>query len=545
MAESKSTQSFYPQGNIAGQAVNDFIGLQGERVAKDTLLQKQQQAVQVAEAKAQGDVQKEQMKQYAKVIENQRKAQEAQRTAEQKMLNDLPIDDGGLFRSHSDPILGMVDQFSSDYGNIIEAKGMDYAVSMSKQIDAFTTQLESLHGKNIAKGLNLTTQAGRAITGQPGMVEAYDDTMFQNNMSELNTPGRFEGFIDENYTLMVRDTKSGQSLPAEEWTRGQLETVGQRFISQPKLNYNQTVDELFSEQTLNDKGSKRVPGYATNTARLENFFDTHLGGEDPTSDPIFMTAISQHALNEEIPVSQVLAEQSEIAEAVNGFKEDWTKRMQGLVSSEPAKKTGSSKATGEQVVESEGFDVKTQNPIMLEEAKSMFMMGEGSIDSQVEFMTGVAQMPSGVRIQAPALLPGITDGSSQVTIQNASFSDNGDLYLNVSGTFDKIVTEGVPEAGIDPVTKPGLDSRGTVIQLGDNTHTEALQAIGGKLLSETESTEVQKFYAGLDGFDQAAYYVGLIALSKGTNPEFEKKVRKAVEDMGGVDYEKLQAELSQ
>lgn len=545
MAESKSTQSFYPQGNIAGQAVNDFIGLQGERVAKDTLLQKQQQAVQVAEAKAQGDLQKEQMKQYAKVIENQRKAQEAQRTAEQKMLNDLPIDDGGLFRSHSDPILGMTDQFSSAYGDIIEAKGMDYAVSMSKQIDAFATQLESLHGKNISKGLNLTTQAGRAITGQPGMVEAYDDVMFQNNMSELNTPGRFEGFIDENYTLMVRDTQSGQSSPAEEWTRGQLETVGQRFISQPKLNYNQTVDELFSEQTLNDKGSKRVPGYATNTARLENFFETHLGGEDPTSDPIFMTAISQHALNEEIPISQVLAEESEIAEAVNGFKEDWTKRMTGLVSSEPAKKTGSSEATGEEVAESEGFDVKTQNPIMLEEAKSMFMMGEGSIDSQIEFMTGVAQMPSGVEIEAPALLPGITDAGSRVTIKNASFSDNGDLYLKVSGTFDKIVTEGIPEAGINPVTKPGVDSRGTVLQLGDNNHTEALQAIGGKLLTDTESDAVQKFYDGLDGFDQAAYYVGLIALSKGTNPEFEKKVRKAVEDMGGVDYEKLQAELSQ
>lgn len=59
-----------------------------------------------------------------------------------------------------------------------------------------------------------------------------------------------------------------------------------------------------------------------------------------------MTAISQHALNEKIPVSQVLAEESEIAEAVNGFKEDWTKRMTDLVSSEPAKKTGSSEATG-------------------------------------------------------------------------------------------------------------------------------------------------------------------------------------------------------
>jgi hypothetical protein len=545
MAESKSTQSFYPQGNIAGQVVNDFIGLQGERVAKDTLLQKQQQAVQVAEAKAQGDLQKEQMKQYAKVIENQRKAQEAQRTAEQKMLNDLPIDDGGLFRSHSDPILGLVDKFSSIYGDIIEAKGMDHAVSMSKQIDGFTTQLESLHGKNIAKGLNLTTQAGRAITGQPGMVEAYDDVMFQNNMSELNTPGRFEGFIDENYTLMVRDTQSGQSLPAEEWTRGQLETVGQRFISQPKLNYNQTVDELFSEQTLNDKGSKRVPGYATNTARMENFFETHFGGEDPTSDPIFMTAISQHALNEKIPVSQVLAEQSEIAEAVDGFKEDWTKRMTDLVSSEPAKKTGSSEATdGKGVVEDQQFEVFTENPDMIEEAKSMFMMGEGSIDSQIEFMTGVAQMPSGVQIEAPALLPGITDAGSRVTIKNASFSDNGDLYLKVSGTFDKIVTEGIPEAGINPVTKPGVDSRGAVLQLGDDNHTEALQAIGGKLLDKSESKVVLDFYKSLD-LNQANYYVGLIALSKGTNPEFEKKVRKAVEDMGGVDYDKLQAELSQ
>ncbi len=545
MAESKSTQSFYPQGNIAGQAVNDFIGLQGERVAKDTLLQKQQQAVQVAEAKAQGDLDKERMKQYAKVVENQRKAQEAQRTAEQKMLNSLPINDGGLFRSHSDPILGMVDQFSSDYGDIIESKGMDYAVSMSKQIDAFATQLESLHGKNIAKGFALQGQSGTPLSGKPGMVEGYDDVMFQNNMSELNTPGRFEGFIDENYSLMVRDTKSGQSLPAEEWTRGQLETVGQRFISQPKMDYNQTVDELFSEQTLNDKGSKRIPGYATNTARLENFFETHLEGDKKEEDPIFMTAISQHARDEGIAVRQVLGDDAEMDVAVEAFKEDWTKRMQGLVSSEPAKKTGSSKATGEEVAESEGFEVKTQNTDMLEEAKTMFMMGEGSIDSQIEFMTGIAQMPGGVRIQAPGLLPGITDESSEVMIKNASFSDSGDLYLNVSGTFDMIVTEGVPEAGIKPVTKPGPGSRGTVVQLGDDSHTEALQAIGGKLLNETESTAVQKFYDGLDGFDQAAYYVGLIALSKGTNPEFEKKVRKAVEDMGGVDYEKLQAELSQ
>jgi hypothetical protein len=376
------------------------------------------------------------------------------------------------------------------------------------------------------------------------MVEAYDDVMFQNNMSELNTPGRFEGFIDENYNLMVRDTKSGQSLPAEEWTRGQLETVGQSFISQPKLNYNQTVDELFSEQTLNDKGSKRVPGYATNAARMENFFETHLGGEDPTSDPVFMTAISQHALNEKIPVSQVLAEESEIAEAVNGFKEDWTKRMTDLVSSEPAKKTGSSKATGREVVEDQQFEVFTENSTILEEAKNMFMEAAGSIDSQVEFMTGIAQMPAGVRINAPGFLPGITDESSEVMIKNASFSDSGDLYLNVSGTFDTIVTEGIPEAGIKPVTKPGPGSRGTVLQLGDKDHTEALQAIGGKLLDKSESKVVLDFYESLP-LKQANYYVGLIALSKGTNPEFEKKVRKAVEDMGGVDYDKLQAELSQ
>tara|TARA_R110002167_G_scaffold45164_1_gene135706 strand:- start:9184 stop:10821 length:1638 start_codon:yes stop_codon:yes gene_type:complete len=545
MAESKSTQSFYPQGNIAGQAVNDFIGLQGERVAKDTLLQKQQQAVQVAEAKAQGDLQKEQMKQYAKVIENQRKAQEAQRASEQKMLNELPINDGGMFRSHSDPILGMTDQFSSDYGDIIESKGMDYAVSLSKQIDAFATQLGGLHGKNISKGFALQGQSGRAITGKPGMVEAYDDVMFQNNMSELNTPGRFEGFIDENYNLMVRDTQGGQLLPAEEWTRGQLETVGQSFISQPKLNYNQTVDELFSEQTLNDKGSRRIPGYATNTARLENFFETHFEGDKKEEDPIFMTAISQHAISQGIPVDQVLGDVSEMDVAVQEFKEDWTKRMTDLVSSEPAKKTGSSKATGEEVVKSEGFEVMTQNSAMLEEAKTMFMMGEGSIDNQAEFMTGVAQMPSGVLMQAPDFLPGITDKDGQITVKNASFSDNGNLYLKVSGTFNTIVTEGDPLIGIDPVTKPGVDSRGTVLQLGDANHTEALQAIGGKLLNDTESKEVQKFYDGLDGFDQAAYYVGLIALSKGTNPEFEKRVKQVVGSLGGVDYDKLQAELSQ
>jgi len=544
MAESKSTQSFYPQGNIAGQAVNDFIGLQGERVAKDTLLQKQQQAVQVAEAKAQGDLDKERMKQYAKVVENQRKAQEAQRTAEQKMLNSLPINDGGLFRSHSDPILGMVDQFSSDYGDVIESKGMDYAVSMSKQIDAFATQLESLHGKNIAKGFALQGQSGTPLSGKPGMVEGYDDVMFQNNMSELNTPGRFEGFIDENYSLMVRDTKSGQSLPAEEWTRGQLETVGQRFISQPKMDYNQTVDELFSEQTLNDKGSKRIPGYATNTARLENFFETHLEGDKKEEDPIFMTAISQHARYEGITVRQVLGDDAEMDVAVEAFKKDWTKRMTDLVSSEPAKKTGSSEATGREVVEDQQFEVFTENPAMLEEAKSMFMIGEGSIDTQVEFMTGVAQMPAGVKFQSPTFLPGVTDEGSEIMIKNASFSDNGDLYLKVSGKFNTIVTEGVPEAGIEPVTKPGVDSRGTVLQLGDSNHTEALQAIGGKLLDKSESKVVLDFYKSLS-LNQANYYVGLIALSKGTNPEFEKRVRKAVEDMGGVDYEKLQAELSQ
>lgn len=256
MAQTKkqqSNQSFYPGVDIAGQAVNDFIGLQNQRILKDQALLKAESDLAVAQQKAEGDLQKEMLKQQTKAIEAEQKAQEAARKEMQKLRADLPIEDGGMFMSHAEPMLQIGGMISDNLPSMIENLGVDGATAKVSQVDAITKALNKGHTGFLKQGNDLAAKTGTELDGEAGVIEGYDDVAFNESTRIANMQGRFVASMDENYNFFIEDrgykNAAGEKvqgmgrLPLSDWSRMlQEQDLPGLFKSQPKLNYEKTLD---------------------------------------------------------------------------------------------------------------------------------------------------------------------------------------------------------------------------------------------------------------------------------------------------------------
>jgi hypothetical protein len=207
MAETTKTsnQSFYPGVDIAGQAVNDFLGLQNQRILKDQALLKAESDLAVAQQKAEGDLQKEMLKQQTKAIEAEQKEREKERKQLQDLRADLPIQDGGLFNSHAQPVIQITNMIKQDLPGMIENLGVDGAVEKTAQVVGVKERLSRMHTDFMNRGNTLASKTGTDLDADAGMIEGYDDVAFNESTRVANMAERFVATRDENYNYFIED----------------------------------------------------------------------------------------------------------------------------------------------------------------------------------------------------------------------------------------------------------------------------------------------------------------------------------------------------
>lgn len=565
MAETKkqqSNQSFYPGIDIAGQAVNDFIGLQNQRILKDQALLKAESDLAVAQKKAEGDLQKEMLKQQTKAIEAEQKAQEEARKEMQKLRADLPIEDGGMFMSHAEPMLQIGGMISDNLPSMIENLGVDGATAKVSQVDAITKALNKGHTGFLKQGNDLAGKTGTELDGEAGVIEGYDDFDFNESTRIANMKGRFVASMDENYNFFIEDrgykNAAGEKvqgmgrLPLPDWSRMlQEQDLPGLFKSQPKLNYEKTLDEAFNGIVADNRGGVRMPsGFKTDEA-LDIFLDFNLNDKTASgkNKPLFNTAISQFAIDNNIDFAAVMENPDDRTEALNLFRESFKQKAKDFRKSQPSAGSGSGSSkkppeTGKDVMEREGFGQFSASG--LTDAVKAFEDAYG-MPERASKVEGVVKT-GGLKVEAPSNF-GVEEGT-QVSIEQAAFDADGRLYVSLGGSYAYNPFEDIDAAadsGIETVEYK-KNTKSKVLTARNPQYAEYLQAIGDELLNDTENQKVRSFYdwsASLPngvGPDAANFYAGLMVVARQTNPTFEQQVKESFEtNVKGVTYDEIKS----
>lgn len=565
MAETKTTsnQSFYPGVDIAGQAVNDFLGLQNQRILKDQALLKAESDLAVAQQKAEGDLQKEMLKQQTKAIEAEQKEREKERKQLQDLRADLPIQDGGLFNSHAQPVIQITNMMKEDLPGMIENLGVDGAVEKTAQVVGVKERLSKMHTDFLRTGNTLASKTGTDLDAEAGMIEGYDDVAFNESTRVANMGERFVATRDENYNYFIEDRgykdASGNKipgmgkLPLTDWSRMiEEQDLPGLFKSQPKLNYERTLDEAFNSIVADNKGGVRMPsGFKTDEA-IDIFLDFNLEALTPSEKhkPLFNTAISQFAIDNNIDFNAVMNSPDDRTEALSLFRTKFKEKAKQFRGAQPSssssKKPKKSPETGRDVMEREGFGQLA--PSSIPDVLKAFEDQQGIPDFATK-VEGVVKT-GGLKVSVPSQWTNKVEEGKQVSIEEAAFDADGRLYVSLAGSYAYNPYEDIPnaaEANIKAVEYK-LDTKPKVLTARSPQYAEYLQAIGDELLSDTENQKVIKFYdwsASLPngvGPDAANFYAGLMVVAKQTNPTFEKQVKESFEtNVKGVTYDEIKS----
>jgi len=561
MAETTTNKSFYPSTvDIAGQAVNDFLGLQNRRIAKDQALLEAETELAVAQQKAEGDLQKEMLKQQTKAIEAEQKAQEEARKEMQKLRADLPIEDGGMFMSHAEPVLQIGGMISDNLPSMIENLGVDKSVGVVAQVNAIKDRLNKDHTSYLKLGNDLASKTGTELDGEAGVIEGYDDVSFNESTRIANMQGRFVASMDENYNFFIEDrgykNAAGEKvqgmgrLPLAQWARAlEEQDLPGLFKSQPKLNYEKTLDEAFNGIVADNKGGVRMPsGFKTDEA-LDIFLDFNLNDKTASGNnkPLFNTAISQFAIDNSIDFATVMENPDDRAEALALFRENFKQKAKDFRKSQPSKSTGSSSSgeTGQEVLQDQGFGVVSTDRIM-DVANAFAGDAAGPVSPEAMGIKGVAQT-GGVSVTLDDdFVSAIESESSSLSVQEAAFDADGNLFVSLKGSYayDPFADiEAAADSGIE-TTEYETGTKSMILNFNQPGYSSIIQSIGDKLLTESESDKITDFYQGLETPDQANFYAGLMVLAKQTNPMFEQKVKDSFNtNVRGITYDELQAAL--
>jgi len=552
----QSNQSFYAGVDIAGQVVNDFLGLQNQRILKDQALLKAESDLAVAQQKAQGDLQKEMLKQQAKAVQAEQKAQEAARKEMQKLRADLPIQAGGLFNSHAQALLQVGGMMSEDLQGMIENLGVDSTAAKTAEFKGYHDAFEKMHTKYMTLGNDMASKTGAELDGEAGMVEGYDDVAFNESTRVANLADRFLATRDENYNYFIEDRgykdANGNKvqglgvLPIADWVRAvQDQDIPGLFKSQPKLIYDKTLDEAFNSIVTNNKGDVRMPsGFKTDEA-LDIFLDFNLNQKTASekNKPLFNTAISQHAINEGITFEQVMIDPQERTEALQNFRESFKQKAKDFRNDQPStkKSSGGSGETGKEILEDQGFGTVTGDKV--QKVAELFAGDVGGPVSPESMGITAVATTGGVSVSlSDEFTANVGAEYGDFKVEEAAFDADGNIYVGLSGSYgydpyddmDSIEGSGIK------VTEYENKTKGFIINKFGPGYTAILQGLGDKLLTETESDKVKDFYEGLNTPSQANFFAGLMVLAKETNPAFEQEVKESFDtNVRGITYDEL------
>jgi len=319
-----------------------------------------------------------------------------------------------------------------------------------------------------------------------------------------------------------------------------------------------TTEEFFNSQVADNKGNVRMPSAFETDQNLDRYlalnlqgpqFDEKSGNLIRPASPMFNTAISQRAIDQETSFQSVYNDPFESAQAREDFEEMFRGMVSDFRATQPKKgsKSKSNATTGADIMEDAGFEgVDTAGIQQVAEAFAGDMAGPVS---PTDFgLTGIATIPAvQVDFDDQFVEQVESEPGKPLKVNRAAFDSEGRLYIELSGSYkvDEFADiDAARDAGITGETyKPGQS--GVILDFADPHFQRVLQSIGSKAItSNSQINKIQAFYDNVDSPSEANFFIGATLLARATNPDFEKTLAETINsNYEGFDYQQLKAAL--
>jgi len=556
MAEVKNTPQssglfLNPQtDNVIGQAYNDLLFSQNERIKEEKQASESSAALDVAQSEAKSDRDKDLLK----AMSDQAKAAEKQAEADRKevsnALKEIDVIPGAMWGSYGAVAEQGAKYLRDNMPEIIEEYGIDQALLLTKQFNSYLNESQTGYKTSYAKGSKLLQNTGRRTT--KGNIEAFGDENYLSAANFLNNPDRFIMDVadgawrvktDDNNLMSIRDLSKMsitepdslfKSMPVRS-TFSTASEAWQRFPGKPAFKERSDMEDHINAQTESTDSDMQI------TAFTEYYMNS--GESDEITQEDFYSSENGGAVR--------------MREAIKEFREKWLTLYDNYMKKSSSSGSSSKSKKGRSFIET-----TTINPSDSEQSKEALIEAfSGSLSPidpaalEQSGIKGLAVLQSdlsfdfGMYNSEKRRQFGVADDN--IKIEGMAFDDGGDLFVAYNGMLTDLDPVRQSEndqlllnLGLDPnkvFDEPERRQSTKVIEWGSNSWIELVRHIGNKKVgnSTTRRDNIREAFPDLTEDFEVDFYAGLIILANSTNETYYETIKKEISSAGGINADEF------
>jgi len=569
MAEKKKTSPssglfFNPAtNNVVGQAYNDLLYSQSERIKEEQTAATAAAALEKAQAENLSDADEARRKLIKEQMEAAEKAAAARKKEVSTAIKNIDATPNLLWGSHGHALRSGADLLSGNMPEYLEQYGVDHMYRKTEDFNKLLKEAQAIFNKTEPLGRDLLGAYGEELKGSSGFLEGYNTEKYSAETSYLNQRDRFSmDFVNGDWQFT--DSTDGSKYSGADWIKKIKAEADSKFQSSPMRNFDLTVVNAFSNFRLGSRLEVRD--------NMVKHLDDELA---KVGSKFYNTALNEFYVDylKEVPEDQesltfkdfYLMDNNGLnktMEALDNFKEEWMKMWDDKMAKDQSGSGGRRGKTQEDLSKIiQGYSISGS----VNSDQNVMDLAAGSL-SGVELGASGAALPpealglDGVSMLAPQITMGTdVDGwkvfkdtgvlSDEIKIRSAAIGPEGDLFVTFSGDFpvDRQQPDNYEDiraaAGVvdDSDLEPEEDVATRTLEFATPAYNALIQKIGDKQVSgytPTTARDIVNAFPDVANVSVADFYIGLLTLSKATNKKFYEEILKQAES-DGINAEEL------
>ena len=556
MAETNQGVFFNPQTeNVVGQAYNDLVFSQQERITEEKEAAQLAAAAETAKATAASDAETERLKLLKEQAKAAQKDADARKKEVSSAIKNIDVVPNAMYNAYAGPLRDAANYLADNMDQLIEQYGVDKVRIYTEQLNNASDEIKAVFNPTFkaAKNLYADGELGTKIPGAPGYVESFTEEDYNQAMSRLNDTSRFSINFEDGWSVTDRE---GNQLAFSDWVKSGVTEPKEAFQSKPQMAFSKNVVEAWGK-------FRSIPRTLNTEANMDTWIEGQLRMDDSTHR---LTALNEYYNSQDpesaMPYDELFGESNagaeRIDEAVQNYKDKWMELYKEAVKKEESTSGGSSRSPerGRQFIDRtrinpSGSDITNQSlaslftgidtPVSEEEIKKMGIKGVAVIPRELEVMLPGTD-------QRNKEFFGVEEGN--IRISSLAFSPEGQLFVGYEGMLTPEAAASAPndellrELGIvgdtGPEAEKGLSSK--VVGFGTQPWIDIVTNVGSKKVgsSYTLRESIEKAFPQLDNDTEVDFYAGLMIIANSTNDVFFDKMIGEIVGAGGVTRAELE-----
>lgn len=559
MAETNQGVFFNPQTeNVVGQAYNDLVFSQQERITEEKEAAQLAAAANAAGSTAASEADKERLKLLREQAKAAQKDADARKKEVSSAIKNIDVVPNAMYNAYAAPLRDAANYLADNMDQLIEQYGVDKVRIYTEQLNNASDEIKAVFNPTFkaAKNLYADGELGTKIPGAPGYVESFTEEDYNQAMSRLNDTSRFSINFEDGWSVTDRE---GNQLAFSDWVKSGVTEPKEAFQSKPQMAFSKNVVEAWGK-------FRSIPRTLNTEANMDTWIEGQLRMDDSTHR---LTALNEYYNSQDpesaMPYDELFGESNagaeRIDEAVQNYKDRWMELYREAVKKEE-KKSGSTSLTGEEIIKTSTINTE-KSDVTKQNLAKMFLNEEGPIDpNEIISMgiKGVAELPRDANFELTNLdsrnqeIFGVN--APDIKVQSLAFSNKGSLFVGYKGMLTPEVAASAPNDdilstyGIETYPDEDSELRGTVkvIEFGSEPWIKIMKEVGAKAVTQSRKDKVMRAFGDITDQEQANFYVGMMTVANSTNDKFLNEMIDNIIQEGGISEAELRevvAELNQ